>query len=86
MFLLKEYIVFAVTPSLTRIVFRFFSQVIVLLLLQELKHGKLSSKFALTLLIDVNLHSKNPLCYIVLYVHEKLLLDQHNVFSLLFYL
>jgi len=37
----------------------------VLLILQELKHGKLSSKFALTLFVDVDLHNKNPLYYIV---------------------
>jgi hypothetical protein len=49
---------------------------VVLLMLQELKYGKLSSKFGLTLFIHVDIHNKNSVCYIVLvlYVHERILL------------
>jgi hypothetical protein len=87
MFLLKEYMVFAVASSLTRsVLFRIFSPFIVLLILQELKCGKLSSKFALTLFIDVDLHNKNPVYYIIFYFLERILLYPHTVFNLLMYL
>jgi hypothetical protein len=62
--------VFAVTSSLKMSVLFGFFPPVVLLMLQELEHEKLSSKFGLTLFVHVDLCNKNPVCYIVLYVHE----------------